>query len=72
MVTDEWLIIPKAAKAADLSAPQIRRLCQRGQLDCQKVGRDWIVSRASLLTYLRKWDANAELREIEEGSASSE
>ncbi len=71
MDTSEWLTTPQAEKAADLDKGYIARLCREGKIEGQRVGRDWIVSRASLLAYLRKWDANAQLKETEEESTGN-
>lgn len=49
---EELLTLVQAAAASGLEAATLRGLINRQRLRGQKRGRDWLVSRADLLTYL--------------------
>lgn len=38
----------------DHQSRRVAQLCRSGQLDCRKVGRDWLVSRESVEAYARR------------------
>jgi excisionase family DNA binding protein len=48
----DWLTLSEAAAEAGLKADTLRRQVANGRLGAHKRGRDWLVSRAALWTYL--------------------
>jgi len=48
-----WLTTQEAAKLTGYNVEHIRRLVRSGKLKAQKLGRDWVIDRTSLLEYLR-------------------
>jgi hypothetical protein len=46
-----WLTSAEAAEVAGCSTARIRQLCLGGLVESQKIGRDWLVNRDSLLAY---------------------
>ena len=49
----DWLTSREAAQETGYNVEHIRRLVRTGRLKAQKLGRDWVIDRASLLEYLR-------------------
>lgn len=54
----EYLTLLAAAKESGLSPVTLRQQLQKGRLAGMKQGRDWMVSRAALLTYLDNREAS--------------
>jgi excisionase family DNA binding protein len=52
MPQDDWISTSQAAELSGYHISHIRLLIRQGQLVGQKWGRDWMVSRESLQTYL--------------------
>jgi len=50
---DDWITTSEAAKLVGYHPKHIRRLATSGVVEARKFGRDWMVSRSSLLAYLR-------------------
>ena len=50
-IPEGWITTPEAAELANCSTARIRQVCASGQVDCVKVGRDWLVNRESLVAY---------------------
>ena len=48
----DWMTLAEAAREAGLQADTLRRQAANGRLEARKRGRDWLVSRAALWTYL--------------------
>jgi hypothetical protein len=44
--------IEQASRATGIAASTLRALCARGELQARKVGKGWIISRRSLLSYI--------------------
>jgi hypothetical protein len=49
----DWVSLPEAASLADVTERWMRSLVQAGQVVGLKVGRNYIVSRASAAAYVR-------------------
>ena len=54
MSENEWISTNQAAEISGYHISHIRLLIREEQLVGQKWGRDWMVNRESLLTYLEK------------------
>jgi excisionase family DNA binding protein len=50
----DWITTAEAVKLTGYHANHIRRLIKTGKVKGQKWGRDWQISRASLLAYMRQ------------------
>jgi excisionase family DNA binding protein len=53
MIKVEWLTTKQAAALIGYNAEYIRKLAQSGRIPAQKLGRDWLIQRADLLTHVR-------------------
>ncbi len=53
----DWLTTEEAASLAGYHPNHIRRLIKAGEISARKWGHDWMVSRSSLLKYLRQVEA---------------
>jgi len=51
--TDDWLTVPQAAALSGYHIVHVRRLLLAGTIMGRKWGRDWQVSRASLVGYVQ-------------------
>jgi hypothetical protein len=49
----DWISLPEAARLADVTERWMRQLVQDGKVAGMKVGRNYIVSRASAAAYVR-------------------
>jgi excisionase family DNA binding protein len=49
----DWISVPEAARLADVTERWMRQLVQDGKVAGMKVGRNYIVSRASAAAYVR-------------------
>ncbi len=65
----DTLTTPEARQLSGLSKVQLARLCRESKIDCIKRGRDWFISRRSLVNYMAVWHPE---KEIEPGSQSGE
>ncbi len=54
MVKDDWITTAEAVTLSGYHVEHLRELARDGKIKAQKWGREWQISRASLLTYLRK------------------
>ena len=52
----EWLTTTEAATLTGYAPAHIRILARKGRIEARKIGRDWLVSRDSLLAYKRRMD----------------
>jgi len=52
-MANDWITTVKAAELTGYHPKHIRRLADAGAIVAQKFGRDWMVSRASILGYAR-------------------
>jgi hypothetical protein len=52
-MTTDWISLPEAARLADVTERWMRQLVQSGRVVGMKVGRNYIVSRASAAAYVR-------------------
>ena len=52
MDREELISLVEAAALSGLSAAHLRRLAERGDLEAQKVGRNWITTRRAVEKYL--------------------
>jgi hypothetical protein len=46
-----WLTSAEAAEVGNCSTARIRQVCLSGLVECQTIGRDWLVNRDSLVAY---------------------
>ena len=53
MAKDEWLDVNEAAKLSGYHPEHIRRLVRQGAVTAKKFSIVWMVSRESLLSYIR-------------------
>lgn len=53
---DGWLTTKEAAELTGYSVAYLRQLGKRGRVDARKAGRDWLISRDSLLAYKQEMD----------------
>jgi excisionase family DNA binding protein len=51
VLKEGWLTTEEAAKLVDYAPAYVRQLAIAGRIEAQKVGRDWLISQASLLAY---------------------
>ncbi len=58
----EWITTKEAAELSGYHVDHVRRLVLMGKLKAQKFGRDWQVSRASLLGHMRRIEKLGEKR----------
>jgi len=49
----DWISLPEAARLADVTERWMRHLVQSGRVVGMKVGRNYIVARASAAAYVR-------------------
>ena len=54
MAKDDWISTTEAAEISGYHINHVRRLIKSGEVKGQKWGRDWMVSRSSLLAHIRK------------------
>ena len=51
---DDWITTVEASQLSGYSTVHIRKLIKGGEIRAQKWGRDWQVSRESLVAYLKR------------------
>ena len=61
-MVDDWITTKEAATLAGYAFAHVRLLIRRGEIVGQKWGRDWQVSRSSLLSYLARIQTQGEKR----------
>lgn len=49
-----WLSTKRAAELTGYNVKYLRYLASRGSIEAQKVARDWLINRESLLAYKRR------------------
>jgi excisionase family DNA binding protein len=54
MAKDDWITTAEAAKISGYHVEYIRKILQTRKVKGQKWGREWQVSRSSLLAHVRK------------------
>jgi len=54
MIEDKTISTPEAAQILGFTRRWILTLIRRGELDAQRIGRDWRVSRESVEAYLAR------------------
>ena len=54
VMNEYWITTTEAAQISGYHRDHIRRLIRIEEIDARKWGRDWMVSRESLLAYLEK------------------
>lgn len=50
-IQDTYMTTGEAADAIGCTYDWVRKLCDRGDLECAKIGRFWFVTRASVNAY---------------------
>jgi len=53
---DGWVTTTRAAEITGYSIAYMRQLASRGRIEARKVGRDWLIERASLLAFKTEMD----------------
>ncbi len=53
-MTQDWITTGQASEISGYHVEYIRKLLQTGKVNGQKWGREWQVSRSSLLAHIRK------------------
>jgi len=56
-IAQGWVSTKEAAKLTEYTADYVRQLIKRDHITAHKVGRDWLVSLASLLAYKAQMDS---------------
>jgi excisionase family DNA binding protein len=49
--TTDWITTKEAAKLTGYKVKYLRQLISQGRLEAQKLGRDWFLNKAKLLSY---------------------
>jgi excisionase family DNA binding protein len=52
----EWLTTKEAAELSGYKPVSVRWMVREGKIEGQKMGRDWVVNRESLLNYVDKME----------------
>jgi len=55
-IAEGWTNTTEAAAVTGFSPVYVRILARNGRIEAQKVGRDWLVSLSSLVTYKANMD----------------
>jgi hypothetical protein len=53
---ERWISTQQAASLSGYRVEYIRRLCREDCIEAQKVQRDWLINRESLLAYKQRMD----------------
>jgi len=53
---EQWISTEQAAELSDYRVEYVRQLCRQSRIEAQKIQRDWLISRESLLAYRRRMD----------------
>ena len=56
LAVNEWLNTSEGAELTGFSVDYVRRLARAGRIEARKVGRDWLIERASLLAFKAQMD----------------
>jgi len=56
-ITEGWIDTGEAQELSRYSGTYLRRLCNRGDVEARKVGRDWLIWRESLLAYRNRMNS---------------
>jgi len=56
LVGSEWVNTTEGAELTGLSVDYVRRLARANRIEARKVGRDWLIERASLLAFKTAMD----------------
>jgi excisionase family DNA binding protein len=51
LIDPMWVTTKEAAELADYTPQRVRQLARGGLVEAQKVGRDWLINRRSLLAH---------------------
>ena len=61
-MAEDWITTAEAARLSRYHPEHLRELIRNGAIKAQKWGRDWQVSRASLIAYMREADKSTDKR----------
>jgi Helix-turn-helix domain len=61
-MADDWITTREAVKLSGYHLDHIRRLVRGGEVKARKIVIVWLVSRSSLMAYLRKQEQRGEKR----------
>ena len=61
-ITEGWIDTGEAQALSGYSGTYLRRLCNRGDVEARKVGRDWLINQESLMAYKCGMDALGDQR----------
>ena len=67
-MAEDWITTHEAAEISGYHPVHLRRLIRAGKVSCQRCGRDWHISRSSLLDYLKYAEDLGEKRGPKPGS----
>jgi len=59
---EDWITTVEASKLSKYHLDHLRRLLRNGDIHGKKWGHSWMVSRKSLVTYLRKMESKGSRR----------
>ena len=62
MPDDDWITSTEALQITGFNADYLRRILRSGKVKARKWGREWQVSKSSLLKYLRTGDESPDKR----------
>ncbi|MEO0594858.1 MAG: helix-turn-helix domain-containing protein [Chloroflexota bacterium] len=48
---DKWISTADASEIMGITQQAVQRLCRKGRIECQKFGRDWMVSSEDAQNY---------------------
>ncbi len=51
---DDWISTAEASHLSDYNNQHVRRLARNQEIIARKWGKDWMISKSSLLAYLKK------------------
>ena len=61
-MSDEWLTVSEAAKLSGYHPEHVRRLVRQGSITAKKFSIVWMVSKNSLLSYMRSQEKPSQVQ----------
>ncbi|MBI5081290.1 MAG: helix-turn-helix domain-containing protein [Chloroflexi bacterium] len=62
MPTEDWITSEEAIRISGFHQDYLRRILRAGKIISRKWGREWQISKSSLLTYLREGRKSSDKR----------
>jgi excisionase family DNA binding protein len=70
-MSDDLITTSEAASILDITVQAVGGLLRRGTIEGQKLGRDWVVSKNSVLSYKAQKEAKEKEQEKKSGGAQT-